>query len=229
MDSRARSVIRGIAALAAVPLLVLAVAITPSIIASSDDLISFAKIAFWSTVSKFETNGGPEQPAKTNPTPPAQQDSPKTKPEAEFPARPFEYLGLRLGMSDDAVSSVQAAIGRPSLTVYQYAGHLYGVQQNMGGANVDSYVLAFSQKYGQPRVEQRSYRNGLGNEFHANVWAWEWQHESLRIHELCVGEVLDPQTPSSGVAYGVPWTIPVGPCLVLYSGTYAPKQALPEI
>lgn len=171
----------------------------------------------------------------------------------------LQYKGFRLGMSGDAALKTLKAIEQKEydecnlereaeacnadrhipdcsdrecddghgLTVYLNAGRVWGVQQNIW--ELDPYVRAFARKYGQPRVERRTYRNGLGVEFHANVWLWEHPRESLTIHELCVGDVLEPQTASSGEIAGVPVTDPIGPCLVLYSGTYAPKQSLPKI
>jgi hypothetical protein len=47
---------------------------------------------------------------------------------------------------------------------------------------------------------------------------WENAHESIQIMEICVGSVLDHSMDFSGIG-----------CLVLYSGAYAPTEALPKI
>jgi hypothetical protein len=72
------------------------------------------------------------------------------------------------------------------LDVYLNAGHVWGIQQNLGA--VESYVLAFSRKCGKPRVERRRYRNGLGNEFHGSAWVWgNHDSDSLQVTEICAG------------------------------------------
>lgn len=102
------------------------------------------------------------------------------------------------------------------LTAYLNAGRVWGIQANLGGENVQSYVLAFTKKYGSPKVERRSYRNGLGNEFHGNVWTWNQNRASLEVKEICVGSLESEDLSDI-------------PCLILYSSIYAPKEALPKI
>jgi hypothetical protein len=107
---------------------------------------------------------------------------------------------------------------RGGLTIYLNARRVWGIQQNLGGEDVRSYVLAFARKYGVAQVERHTYRNGLGNEFHGNVWVWERGRESLQVFEVCAGETLDKRQDFSDMG-----------CLVLYSGVLAPPQALPTI
>lgn len=104
------------------------------------------------------------------------------------------------------------------LDVYLNAGRVWGIQQNLGGVSVESYVLAFTRRYGEPTVERRTYRNGLGNEFHGNAWVWGSHNgDSLQVMEVCAG------------ANNTLENMPDIGCLVLHSFKYAPKQAPPEI
>ena len=79
-----------------------------------------------------------------------------------------------------------------------------------------SYVSALTRKYGAPKVERRTYRNGLGNEFHGNVWTWTRNRSSLEIDEICVANFSHENLSNI-------------PCLLLWSDEYAPKQAAPQI
>jgi hypothetical protein len=104
-----------------------------------------------------------------------------------------------------------------ALTVYLNGGRVYGIQQNLGGEDVGAYVLAFTKKYGGPRVEKRTYRNGLGNEFHGNAYVWTRGRAFLEVQEICV-DGLDKRSDFSDIG-----------CFFLYSDAYAPKKALPKI
>jgi hypothetical protein len=219
MESRHRSVILAIPAVGAV----LAVAFV-----TTRDKPKIVQTAVAIPVSSAKAK--PDQPsiAKQTETRPVEQTA--ISPDAELVPQgihtpPFEYMGLRLGMSGDAVLKARDAIdaadgeSRWSLSVYQNEdGRLYGVQQNLGGASIESYVLAFTRKYGTPRVERRTYRNGFGNEFHGNAWVWgSHDGESLQVMEICAG------------THDAMESMPDIGCLVLHSFAYAPKQAPPEI
>jgi len=111
------------------------------------------------------------------------------------------------------------------------------------GKTILAVCMAFSKTFGNSiptrvpshgNMDSREWNAALTGtdwelSFTRTSGCWERPHESLTIHELCVGDVLEPQTASSGEIYGVAVTNPIGPCLVLYSGTYAPKQELPQI
>lgn len=180
--------------------------------------------------------------------PPQQELAKPQSESKERPTAFFDYRGLRLGMSGEAALEVLRAIEQKQwdeecsggrcdeayrhspecgdlacgngggLDVYLNAGRVWGIQQNLGGVSIESYVLALARKYGEPRVERRTYRNGLGNESHGDAWLWgDHARDSLQVMEVCAG--------ASNTLEDMP---DIG-CLVLHSFAYAPKQATPTI
>jgi len=49
----------------------------------------------------------------------------------------------------------------------------------------ESFVRALSSKYGKPHVEQRTYTNGLGNQFTAREYMWLRGKQLLSVEEVC--------------------------------------------
>lgn len=55
--------------------------------------------------------------------------------------------------------------------------------------STDSFVRAFSEKYGKPAVEQRGYINGMGNQFTGPVYSWARGKQMLFVEEMCAGKI----------------------------------------
>jgi len=56
---------------------------------------------------------------------------------------------------------------------------------------ISGFVKVFTQKYGKPIVQRRSYRNGLGATFAGEVFVWHLHTQSLEVAEIC-SEIDEP-------------------------------------
>ena len=67
------------------------------------------------------------------------------------------------------------------------SGIMYRFQGNTD-ESPESFVRVLSEKYGKPKAEQRTYTNGLGNQFTASAWTWTRGKQVLAVEEVC-GEI----------------------------------------